>query len=115
MPDPLHLILAELAELGLRLLILPPRSPRRPAWRSEACSPSPGGSPSPVPDTLPAGLPDIQLNILDAVGDKHLTARQIAQAAGYRLTNHFRGVLAGMRRAGLLQHDDAGYFRPRAS
>ena len=62
-------------------------------------------------DGPPAVLPDIQANIVEALADGvHRTAREVASAAGYRLTNHFRGVLASMRRASLLHHDDAGYF-----
>jgi hypothetical protein len=108
-PSALRSLLAELAELGFRLLLMPPRSPpRRTVWRSAALA---RGQPPLSPATPPADLPDIYRDILEALADgRHRTARALADRAGYRLGSHFRGILAAMRRAGLILHDDQGYY-----
>ena len=115
MPVDPHILRALLNEL-LGLVPAPPGRPGR--WPSAALSstqPSQPTEPRQSPDTLPVKLPEVWSNVLEAMADGvHRTARQIAVVAGYRLTNHFRGHLAAMRRAGLLHHDDAGYFLPPA-
>jgi hypothetical protein len=65
----------------------------------------------PAPDATPgAATCDAEQNILEAFAEcQPVTARQLAERAGYRLNSHFRGILARMRRAGLLRHDDNGY------
>ena len=72
------------------------------------------GSADRLLDKLTDTVPDMQANILEALGKYRMKARQLAERSGYRLTSHFRATLAAMRRAGLLQHDDAGYFRPES-
>ena len=64
---------------------------------------------SPEPTGIPDGLKDIERNIIEALGSQSMTARQLAERAGYRLNSHFREVLASLRRRQLLNHDDDGY------
>jgi hypothetical protein len=55
-------------------------------------------------------LPLAWENILEAMADgQHRNARAVAERAGYKLTNHFRGILTAMTVAELLKHDDSGY------
>jgi hypothetical protein len=69
--------------------------------------------PDAAPDAAPKAVPgasEIERNVLEALARwQPLTARKLAEQAGYRLNSYFRGILARMRRDGLLRHGDAGY------
>lgn len=65
-----------------------------------------------APIVVPAPLSDMERAIVQALGNRTLTAKALAPAAGYRYSSYFRKVLADMTRRGLILRTADGYRLP---
>jgi hypothetical protein len=53
----------------------------------------------------------IEMNIINSIEDRNLTGKEIAKRAGYPYNSHLRGVLAALKRRGILVNSGQGYRR----
>ena len=57
------------------------------------------------------GFTDTEENILEALGNEHMTGPALLRKAGYDYSSHYRQILSNLRKRGILGHDETGYFR----
>lgn len=56
-------------------------------------------------------LTDTEQNILQALGDAHMTGPVLLKKAGYDNSSHYRQILSNLRKRDILDHDGMGYVR----
>jgi hypothetical protein len=63
----------------------------------------------------PEPLNQREQDIMDALGDRTLTAEELAKRAGYKADGYFRSLLSRLRKRGLLLNLRPGYQRASLS
>jgi len=74
----------------------------------------PAGATACPPENPSETLSPIERDILEALRDNTLTARTLANKAGYRFNSYFRAILSGLVRRGCLVVTAQGYCRAPA-
>jgi hypothetical protein len=64
-----------------------------------------------VRDAAGEPLSEREQDILDALGDRTMTAEELSKRAGYKLDGYFRSLLSRLRKRGLLLNLRPGYRR----
>lgn len=57
---------------------------------------------------------DTEGNILEALGDEHMTGPVLLKKAGYDYSSHYRAILSNLVKRGILGNDHTGYYRRNA-
>jgi hypothetical protein len=65
----------------------------------------------PVPPAGCQSLTPLQADVLTALGQQTLSARELAARSGYALNTYFRRMLTDLRRRGLIEHTGNGWRR----
>jgi hypothetical protein len=54
---------------------------------------------------------DTEENIVEALGNEHMTGPVLLKKAGYDYSSHYRQILSNLVKRGILGNDDTGYFQ----
>jgi hypothetical protein len=65
------------------------------------------------PDEVEINFTDTEANILEALGNEHMTGPRLLKKAGYDYSSHYRQILSNLVKRGVLGNDHTGYYRIR--